>query len=63
MSLLKWMTLGTVQSATSSPAASSSKNVLPAPSTSAAPPESGDPALATARWNHKRFGMENLTYV
>ncbi|CEL56060.1 ubiquitin specific peptidase 46 [Rhizoctonia solani AG-1 IB] len=54
MSLLKWPWLNT-QTPSATP-----KPVPPPPETPPPSPPPDDPALATARWDHKRFGMENF---
>ncbi|KAH7338857.1 hypothetical protein B0J17DRAFT_717296 [Rhizoctonia solani] len=56
MSLLKWPWTHNTQTVTVPP-----KPAPPPPPESPPPPPPPDnPALATARWDHKRFGMENF---
>ncbi|KAF8602409.1 cysteine proteinase [Ceratobasidium sp. AG-I] len=59
MSLLKWVGLGAGQNGTHA-SSTSAKNAQPLPSAPVAPPQPDNPALTTARWDHKRFGMENF---
>ncbi|CAE7199817.1 unnamed protein product [Rhizoctonia solani] len=55
MSLLKWPWTHNTQPVSAPP-----KLAPPPPETPPATPPPDDPTLATARWNHKRFGMENF---
>ncbi|KAG8691366.1 hypothetical protein FRC11_004692 [Ceratobasidium sp. 423] len=57
MSLLKWPWLNTHTPTAPAPP---KQTPPPPPETPPATPPPDNPALATARWNHKRFGMENF---
>ncbi|QRW22220.1 ubiquitin carboxyl-terminal hydrolase [Rhizoctonia solani] len=54
MSLLKWPWLNT------QPTPAAPRPIPPPPETRPATPPPDNPGLATARWDHKRFGMENF---